>query len=476
MVNNPFIDEIIIANKQDPTKFMKMFHDGNNPRFVTNQGGFPFNKAYTPKAIILGDSITAIHENYNSGPTTYTWAETRWFNVLQWKLKYPFIYNAVFDFDLGAKIGHNAGTNGDTIEQMLARLETDVISKNPDVVFIMAGTNNLANSATTYDRVVSLLTELYTRLLQRGIFVVAIPILPRRSPSDWPNSAQRLRHLKVNSWIKQYSRNVKGMMFLDLYSDVCDTSGNFLTAYSDDGLHPNALGGWVMGNSAYNQLQIIFPPTADYGLPSPIDLYDASNNEFGSIINGPFAGTGGTKTGASVLGTVPDGFTLIQTGTPVATCTASKVSRGDGKPGQAMRFRFATSGVAGANAEEFNFRTTASTATGVVAGEYYMLECDIEQKASTNGLNPFVGLSMQLIDVANGRYSIMGSNPVATAKWPDQATGIMTFRTPPFKAATSASFSAYTYMKVDNTVGADVVDIELSRMKLYRLPFAPNFN
>lgn len=425
------------------------------------------------KAILLGDSITSIMGNYSSG--SYIWAETRWFNVMQWKLGYPFIFNQAADFTLDARIGHNAGVNGDTTTQMLARLETDVLAKNPDIVFILAGTNDLANSAITDTTVITNLQTMYEKILSTGAAVVAIPILPRNSSSDWPNANQRKRHLKVNAWIKQYCRNKKGMIYLDLASPITNTSGEMNTLYSNDGLHPNTLGGWVMGLAAYNQMQYALPKLFDNGLYNPTDDYDATYNQYGNLVNGDFSGTGGTKTGSQVSGTVPDSWILVQTGTPVSSVASSITTRSDGKPGAAVQLRYTTTGSLGSTAEEFAFRT-ASSSTGVVTGEYYQLEMDIELTQSTGGSTPLLGFSLQLVDVANSKYANMGSNPAANSYITDSNTGIMTVRTPPFKALTGASFAAYLYMKVNNQASSGTVDVKVSRAKLYRLPTAPDFN
>jgi len=427
------------------------------------------------KAIPFGDSITSIMGNINTSGTKYIWAETRWFNVLQWKLGYPFIHNQAYDNATDTRIGHNAGVNGDTTAQMLARLQTDVLDKAPDIVFVHGGTNDLANAVNTAAGVFANLEEIYDAILATGAIVVAIPIFPRNSSSDWPNANQRKAHLDVNNRIKQKCRNTKGMIFMDIASPITNTSGELVAAATGDGLHPNTYGGWLQGLEAYNILQNALPFRRDNGIYNPTDDYDATYNPYGNLINGDFSGSGGTKTGAQVSGTVPDSLILEQSGTPTSSVAASVTTRSDSRLGAALQLRFTTTGSGGSTAEEFLLRAASST-TGVVTGEWYQLEMDIEVKASTGGSGPFLGFSLQLNDVVNTRSSIVGSNPSATSYLPEGATGILTVRTPPMQAMSGASIRPLLYFKVNNQASSGTVDVLVSRMKLYRLPSAPDFN
>ena len=81
---------------------------------------FAASTALKGKTIIaLGDSLTA-----NGGSTTYP-------------------YSLSTDSYLGVPV-INAGVGGDSTRNVLARFETDVLSKNPDVVIICIGRNDQA--------------------------------------------------------------------------------------------------------------------------------------------------------------------------------------------------------------------------------------------------------------------------------------------------------------------------------------------
>src|SRR5829696_806544 len=74
-------------------------------------------------AVALGDSITI--------GSTPSHAEDSWFEQLACTGDPPVRY------------AHNAGINGNTTAQMLARLDQDVLSRDPDTVFVLGGTNDV---------------------------------------------------------------------------------------------------------------------------------------------------------------------------------------------------------------------------------------------------------------------------------------------------------------------------------------------
>lgn len=145
----------------------------------------------------------------------------------------------------------NRGIGGQTTSQMLARFRQDVISLNPKMVVILAGTNDIA-AGTAPNQITDNLTMMGDLAKAHGIKVAFASILP---VSDYHKDVDpRYEMTKtrppatiqaMNKWIQAYCQSA-GFAWLDYYSAVVDPMGAFKTDLSDDGLNPNAKGYRVM--------------------------------------------------------------------------------------------------------------------------------------------------------------------------------------------------------------------------------------
>jgi lysophospholipase L1-like esterase len=145
----------------------------------------------------------------------------------------------------------NRGIGGQTTPQMLLRFRDDVIGVRPEVVVILAGTNDIAGntgpmSAEATQHNLASMAELATL---HGVRVVLASLLPVADDKHDRNGRplartkarppERLRAL--NAWLADYARK-NGHVYLDYFAALADANGAFKPDLNGDGLHPNAAG------------------------------------------------------------------------------------------------------------------------------------------------------------------------------------------------------------------------------------------
>ncbi|MET3878507.1 SGNH/GDSL hydrolase family protein [Chitinophaga sp. OAE865] len=142
----------------------------------------------------------------------------------------------------------NRGISGQTTPQMLIRFRPDVINLKPEVVVILAGTNDIAGNTgytpveTIFGNIVSM-TELAKA---NGIKVVLSSVLPA---FDYPwrkglGPVEKIADL--NQRLKNYAAK-NNCVYLDYYSAMADERKGLKAELTSDGVHPNKAGYQVMG-------------------------------------------------------------------------------------------------------------------------------------------------------------------------------------------------------------------------------------
>ena len=143
----------------------------------------------------------------------------------------------------------NRGIGGQTTPQMLIRLRPDVLSHHPKVMVLLAGTNDIAGntgpmSDEDVEQNIAAIAELCAA---NGVKVVLAGILPisdyHQKPDQVPQVIRRpmSRIAAINAWIAQYAA-AHGHVFLDYAPGISDARGMLKAEFSEDDLHPNALG------------------------------------------------------------------------------------------------------------------------------------------------------------------------------------------------------------------------------------------
>jgi len=162
--------------------------------------------------------------------------------------------DSITDFWLDADPGFfkqnhyaNRGISGQTSPQMLLRFRQDVIALKPKAVVILCGTNDIAGNTgpmtpeMTEDNIRSM-TELAKA---NKIKVILCSVLPANHFGWKPNLQPADSIIALNTWVKTYAKE-KHFGYVDYYSALVDEQKGFKTAYSQDGVHPNAAGYAVM--------------------------------------------------------------------------------------------------------------------------------------------------------------------------------------------------------------------------------------
>lgn len=134
----------------------------------------------------------------------------------------------------------NVAVGGQTTAQILARFAQDVISKNPGIVVIGGGRNDL-NGGVDMEVTKANFRTLVALAKAAGI----VPVLHTVAPVDMAgggayNTVDKNRQgtRDLNSWIKTLGTE-QGLVVIDLWRIWADsTTGGYKTGYSTDGVHP----------------------------------------------------------------------------------------------------------------------------------------------------------------------------------------------------------------------------------------------
>ena len=149
----------------------------------------------------------------------------------------------------------NRGISGQTTPQMLIRFRPDVIALKPQVVVILAGTNDLAGNTgpMSLEAIEANLTSMFELARANNIRVVIASVLP---VSDYAKNREGKPIIQttrrppekikaLNEWAKKYAAE-NGLTYLDYFSASVDEKGFLKEELSNDGLHPNEKGYVVM--------------------------------------------------------------------------------------------------------------------------------------------------------------------------------------------------------------------------------------
>jgi lysophospholipase L1-like esterase len=158
----------------------------------------------------------------------------------------------------------NRGISGQTTPQMLIRFRPDVIALKPEVVVILAGTNDIAGNTgpMTLEAIQDNITSMAELARLNRIHVVLASVLP---VSDYEKTADGQRRTQtvrrppekikaLNDWMRNYATQNK-LIYLDYYAAMIDDKGFLKDELSNDGLHPNEKGYVVMAPLAEQAIE-----------------------------------------------------------------------------------------------------------------------------------------------------------------------------------------------------------------------------
>lgn len=194
-----------------------------------------------PRVVFMGDSITDM------------WVQPRFGAFFPGK---PYI---------------GRGIGGQTTPQMLLRFRADVIALQPQVVVILAGTNDIAGNTgpITLEETEGNIASMAELARANGIRVVLSSVMPvsnyghdgEGKPVDMRIKRSTEKILELNAWIKKHAAENE-YVYLDYFSAMVDDQGLLKKELSEDGLHPNGAGYAVMAPLAEKAIQAARGETA----------------------------------------------------------------------------------------------------------------------------------------------------------------------------------------------------------------------
>lgn len=192
---------------------------------TTTKASLDFN--HIKRILPFGDSITQNNSILNNGA---------------WQLGGGYAENALRKAGRFTVLA-NAGVGGNTVAQMRARLQTDVIALKPDAVLFMAGTNSIVDGITL-PQMAAVMND-YEYIVQQLIAANIVPILvtPPAKGQVGLAGATNTGWKETRNFIPfLYSlAHYYGLPLIDVFKFTVDpvTSG-FRTGMSDDNVHPAA--------------------------------------------------------------------------------------------------------------------------------------------------------------------------------------------------------------------------------------------
>ncbi|WP_310378097.1 SGNH/GDSL hydrolase family protein [Flavobacterium sp.] len=150
------------------------------------------------------------------------------------------------DFFIG-KPFVNRGISGQTSPQMLLRFRTDVIALKPNIVVILAGTNDIAENTgpITVEMIAKTIFSMAELAKVNHIKVILCSVLPAFD-FPWKKGLQPAEKIvTLNKMIEKYAHSNQ-IVYLDYYSVMVNEHKGLISRYSDDGVHPNKTGYEVM--------------------------------------------------------------------------------------------------------------------------------------------------------------------------------------------------------------------------------------
>ncbi|HSG01260.1 MAG TPA: SGNH/GDSL hydrolase family protein [Vicinamibacterales bacterium] len=150
----------------------------------------------------------------------------------------------------------NRGVDGERSDEVAARFERDVLSRQPHVLVVIAGVNDVYQGRPI-EHTKKHLRWIYDRAAAAGIPVVAGSILPYNTAT----ADQNARMKAINRWIAGEAARDPNLTFVDTRAAVAARGNPNRLASSPDDLHPDVEG--------YRKVAATVGPVVDAVLAQP---------------------------------------------------------------------------------------------------------------------------------------------------------------------------------------------------------------
>lgn len=142
---------------------------------------------------------------------------------------------------------HDRGISGQTTSQMLLRFRQDVIQLKPQIVVILAGTNDIAGNTgpITLEGIMDNIISMAELAKANKIKVVLCSVLPANKFWWNPEMQPADKLIALNALIKEYAGK-NNLLYIDYYTPMVDNQKGLDKKWADDGVHPNLAGYQLM--------------------------------------------------------------------------------------------------------------------------------------------------------------------------------------------------------------------------------------
>jgi lysophospholipase L1-like esterase len=153
----------------------------------------------------------------------------------------------------------NRGISGQTTPQMLLRFRQDVIDLHPNIVVILAGTNDVAGNTgpATNEMIAGNIASMAQLAQTNGIKVVLASVLPASGFYWNPEARPAQQIVGLNEQIKVMAKRY-GCVYLDYFTAMVNADLGLKREFSEDGVHPNEAGYITMSKLAENAITATF--------------------------------------------------------------------------------------------------------------------------------------------------------------------------------------------------------------------------
>lgn len=134
------------------------------------------------------------------------------------------------------------GVSGQTTAQMLVRFRQDVIALKPQVVHILAGTNDFAgNGGPTSVTAVRNNIISMVELARGNDIRVVLGSVPPAGAFPWRPSITdpAPQIVEFNHWLRRFAQQ-RGLVYVDYHEVLADERDAMKETFADDGVHPNS--------------------------------------------------------------------------------------------------------------------------------------------------------------------------------------------------------------------------------------------
>lgn len=195
----------------------------------------------------------------------------------------------------------------------------EALAYNPRIVLIDGGGND-SKQGTDIPTIKGRMNDIINDIVSTGAIAVwwLIP------PSNLGTAQESANAVELNEWLTARSSVVPGLYVLNSARCLADGAGNISSALSNDGSHLNAAGGYRAGADAYALFDRLVVGADRLPLAGVLSQVNITPNAM-------MVGSAGTRIGAGITGTVPDGWTVeeLTVGAITAVCSVVPAAASD---------------------------------------------------------------------------------------------------------------------------------------------------